>query len=591
MSEPFSSKAPFIHTPTSKLKNTPHTVTADTQPQFSSEQLQVMKTHPALWAQLSGLKVDNKEFKFTGHRFLYPLYADRSNDLRVMKSAQMGATIWMALRAFHQALYPYAWGFDTPIPIGFYFPGQQGLNLMVKSRMEPMMRNCPDLEPYASSGDRMWKPINESTLYFFYMGGKATKDSTPLSSIFFDEVRLMKLADINQAYERVSANDFNFKCHVSTAGLPSQDIHKLFMNSDQKWFTTVCEGCGHEQILALNFPQCIIEHPAHSTRAGDTYYACLKCQKEFRDTQHGLYVPHGDPRHEYSGYHFSQLISHHKSRTAKEIIKSWRESDNMKEWTNGKLGIPYEAADTRPLNMSILESCVDSSLEWEMDEGGVHFMGVDQMLGLNYVFIVSKRPGNDQRRIAWFEIIEDENPWVRTAQLMEDFNVKVCLVDGEPNGNEALRFAQAFRKRVFLVKRGGYDDVIRWGDKNKKKAHFKKATKDSFYQYRVFLDKYKDIERTCSWIKDGQVIWPDPNRRIQQARPLGGGLPVASPIMSTHAYVQLCSPLRNKNVTNENTGEYKWEWLFAADGLNGSDPHGLDALSYALRASERKAYR
>lgn len=722
--------------------------------------------HLALWAEMGGLKVDSIPFSFEGHRYLFPIFMDTNPQIVWMKSAQMGATIWMLLRAFHQSLYYEVWGFNTPIKVGFFFPEGPGLNLLVKGRVEPIMRNCAELEPYAKEKSRSWKPVGDSALYFLYMGGTSSKDSTPLMSIFFDEVRLMDINAVEQAKERVSHSDIEYIQLVSTAGYPecfsgdtaiiardiltgkvssrfvgdfvtkgcegwevlsygvknkkklewrkvlgavnrgpadvyqvtfsngrrvkctpehrfaqlfrsntdtsivwvplkniplastwgncfsnetilclrdydfigvgcekrgeredvlhevapslggvriesveelvfkedvfdiqvegnsnffladsgclvhNSDIHAGFLDSDQKWFTTVCDHCGYEQVLCLEFPDCIAEHQ-HGPRAGQSYYICKSCRLEIKDPQKGLYVPHGDPKHPISGYQVSQLLSSRKS--ASDIMNVYRKMTNKKEFFNAKLGIPYIDEENRPLVIEMLDNNVDPLLEWGPSLGVDTYMGVDQMSGENYVFVVSRSSIGEVRRILWFEIINDRKPFKRTGELMDLFSVKVCVCDAEPNTNDSLAFAKYFGKRVFLAKYGEYEDMIRWKDSWRPKKEHRKADPSTYHQYRIFLDKFKSVGRTLDWVRYKKVVWPDPTDRIQHAFPYKGGRYEEMPIMLTHAYPMFCSAIKERVVKKEEESSYTWRWNFL-----GCDPHALMALDYALRASERK---
>lgn len=541
------------------------------------KQQDALLLHPAIWAASSGVLVDGASFSFKNHRYQYPLYCDKSQDIVVMKSAQMGATIWMALRAMHQAIYPEAWGYTRPIKVGFYFPDATGVNMLVKGRIEPMLRSTPFLSPYAREQSRAWKPFGKSALYFFYMEGRSSKDSTPLMSTFFDEVRLMNPSSIGQALERLGHSERPHRVLASTAGLPESDIHRLFLDSDQKYFTTICERCGCEQILCLEFPECIVEH-LRGTMAGQTYYQCKKCKQRINDPQHGRYIAHGDPKHHRSGYQFSQMLSHAPTATPASLLSSYREALNKKEWVNAKLGIPFIDTNNQPLSPEMLERNISPLIQWGKPIGTC-FMGIDQMVGFNVVCIVARR--GEGRQVVWYEIIESLNPWNRTAQLMEDFDVEVCFLDSEPNANEALRFARDFDRRVFLVKRGSYADLIRWQAPRKVREGHRKAEKESFYEMRVFLDKYKDIERTIEWLKELRVRWGVPEELTQIATPLRGGRPTEQAVWRTHAIPQISSPIRVEESDGE--GGTSWKWHFV-----GGDPHSLDALCYALRASEKK---
>lgn len=532
-----------------------------------------------LWAEYSGIKVDGYSFSFKGHNYLLPLYWDRSLNIALMKSAQMGATVWMLLKAFHMSLYPEAWGFNMPIKVGFYFPNRDGVNLTVKGRVEPMMNSTPYLQPYAGEKSRQWKPVGDSALYFLYMGGDSSKDSTPLMSVLFDEVRLMDLSAIDQAEERVAHSPLKYKLWASTAGYPKGDIHSRFLDSDQKWFHTECPSCGHEQILAQTFPDCIAEHTI-GPRRGQVYYICQKCRSPITNTQKGRYIPHGDPRHEKSGYHISQLISHRIS--AREILEKFRNTDNIKEFWNAKLGMPYVDAENRPVTIEFLKEGqnINPLMEWGKPSGKT-FMGIDQMTNLIYVVILEIR--GEERRVVWFEIIEDSNPWKRCGQLMDEFDVETCVCSYEPNTDKSLEFANSFPKRVFLGKEGGYEDMQRWVDDWKPKKALRRADPESYYKYRVFIDKYQSIGRTLKWIVDGRIRWPHPRELIQEVAPLGGGRVMPQAIWETHAYPHFASAVRHEEVTDKAQFLKKYTWKFI-----GLDPHSLDALNFAVTASLRK---
>jgi len=157
-----------------------------------------MKRRLPLWAEHSGVEVDENPFSFAGHAYLYPLFSDRSEYVVLMKAAQMGATIYMMLKAFHMSLFHASWGFDHPIKIGFYFPDSKGIGRVVKDRVVPLMKSCNDLRPYSKEQRQDLRPVGKSSLYFLYMGGQSTKDSVPMNALFFDEVRLVKISEIFQ---------------------------------------------------------------------------------------------------------------------------------------------------------------------------------------------------------------------------------------------------------------------------------------------------------------------------------------------------------------------------------------------------------
>ena len=91
---------------------------------ISEDELRALKINNfLLWACTSGIKVDHKPFDIDSHKYLIPMYMDRSKEFVLMKSAQMGATIFVLLKIFWFALY-------RSVKCAFFFPTQDGVNLL-----------------------------------------------------------------------------------------------------------------------------------------------------------------------------------------------------------------------------------------------------------------------------------------------------------------------------------------------------------------------------------------------------------------------------------------------------------------------------
>lgn len=555
-----------------------------------------MKRRLSLWSTMSGVKVDHRDFQLLDMPHLYPMFADRSEDIRVMKAAQRGATIFMLLKASHMCLYPDTWGFPHAIKVGFYFPEKSGVSRLVKDRYIPLQYSCPDLEPYAGEQRQDMRPVGDSTLYFLFMAGTSTKDSVPLNALFIDEVRLISLDDIYQAYARLFASKpWKWKTHVSTAGYPDNDIHFLFLDSDQKWYYTTCEHCGMDQILSEEFPNCIAEPAPHST-IQRYYYICKnpRCRKEITDPKQGKYIAH-NPGHEFSGFQFSQLcggldINGDWFVSPKQVMQMYRTTKDMKEFYNSVIGVPFVDETNRPIHMGMLPNFVNTMLDWGDPLGETCYAGIDQMMNLCYMWIIARR--GQKYRVVWFEVIEGSDPFRRCGQLMNEYDVYACVCDALPNANEALRFAQDFEGKVFLAYYGEQGDAAWWDDDYHTPKKYRKVRKGTYSKYKVHFDKYKSYSFTLSAIATGQVEWPDPKEHIVTCRPYKGGLQQPLPVMITHAYPHFCSAVREQVVREEAQAKktaqltvdaYKYRWIFL-----GCDPHALSALNNAIWATERK---
>jgi hypothetical protein len=182
---------------------------------------EMFKSSFALWSQFSGVEVDNRVFTFDDHRYLLPIYMCEEKDVVWIKSAQMGATIYEVLRLLWFCRY-------HTVKVALYFPTADGVNKMSKDRLGPIIASNPQLNKALKSqedslGLKQIENIHgkKSSLYMLYLGGTASKDSVPLDVLGFDEVRLVKQDDIDQAIERVSHSTYKYKMFVSTAGMPN----------------------------------------------------------------------------------------------------------------------------------------------------------------------------------------------------------------------------------------------------------------------------------------------------------------------------------------------------------------------------------
>ncbi len=550
---------------------------------------QLQRENFSLWASTSGIEVDHKPFDFKRHKYLLPLYNDMSQEICLMKAAQMGATIWMLLRLLHFTLHNAA-------KACLYFPTQDGVGKLSKDRLKPLIASNATLAGSVMDTDTIGlKQIGaKSSFYLQHMGGEATKDSTPFDMICFDEVRLLKPADIDQARERISHSEFKYVMQVSTAGFPGNDIHKVFLRGTQNYWHVKC-NCRDGFIPSDHWPDCVCP-----MADGSIYLQCPICKKKIVDTQDGQYIPH-NPSANFPSYHISQFLSDYI--TLAEIWDNWQRTQNLKEFYNAKLGKPYVDEENQPVKDEELISCENSDLRWQKSKsktGGKiqRAMGVDQMGGNNYA-VISERH-EDKKRIIHYEIIEDRNPiymeadhkvscFKRLYQLMKEFDIDLCLIDAMPNINEALDFARAFPKRVFVTwyvegSGGGAQgrDMVQWGDRPKDKMTVKRGGPKIKFKWTAILNRYMSIDFALSEIANRNCEWPVPETLIQVCRSMESGLFEPMHLFRTHFYLHMKSMVRQKTIINDETGQFKMEWYQL-----GVDPHSVHAWNLCNIALER----
>lgn len=210
LSAPTIDGAPTIVRLPKKVK--PEDITIDDLRHLSTESF-------ALWTQTSGVTVDGNTIDFNSHRYLLPIYLCNDTEMVWQKAAQMGATVFMLLKVIHW-LHTH-----QGRKAGLYFPTKEGVENLSKDRLTPLLQSIPDLNSTIDLQDKLGlRKIGKSSFYLFHLGGVASKDSVPLDFVAFDEVRLCKPQDIDQAMERISHSPYKQKILMSTCHVGDTEV-------------------------------------------------------------------------------------------------------------------------------------------------------------------------------------------------------------------------------------------------------------------------------------------------------------------------------------------------------------------------------
>lgn len=549
-----------------------------------------------IWALSSGIEVDNNPVDFDHHRYLLPIYMDhkeREHTITWLKGAQLGATAYQLLRALwwlehHQGR-----------KAGFYFPTNDGVQNLSKDRLGPMIDSCPSIKAISSdSGKLNLKNIGKSSFYLYHLGGVASKDSVPMDYLVFDEVRLVSPKDIDQTLHRIAHSPYKMKTFMSTAGAPNADIHARFLRGTQLRWRAKC-GCPDGMSPALTFPDCIVTDD--SKRPGEVYIRCPKCRYTIHNPQNGRYIA-GNPGADHNSYAVSQLCSHFRSTG--DIWEEYTTTTNKEEFYNAALGVPYIDAANRGVTLSELQEAVNPEIKWAANETKKErkatktSMGIDQGGRYNYVVIADINPDGSRKRIRHLEVIESTNPeyfkhsgpvspFVRCEELMEEYNVGICVVDGMPNVNEALAFAQKFPRKVFLASYSNSMEAAEWHDKGKVKASVAKAGPLLRFKYRVTMGRFASLSMGLAAWRDGNVEIPPIDHLRQMIISVtqehkGKLRPEAT---GDRLFLHLPRLIKRWKELDEATGEGTWRWEYAGGAAN--DPHFAHAWNYCNVGLER----
>lgn len=534
-----------------------------------------------LWTQTSGVTVDGNRIDFNDHRYLLPIYM--CDDLQIVwrKAAQLGATTYMLLRMIHW-LHTHQGRKG-----GLYFPTKEGVENLSKDRLTPILESIPELNGAIDYTDKLGlRKIGKSSFYLFHLGGVASKDSVPLDFIAFDEVRLCKASEIDQAQYRIQHSPYKQKIFMSTCGLPDADIDQRFQMGTQHIWMSKC-GCPDGCNLAATFPACVVD----DKKRGKLYLRCPKCRYVINDAQNGRYVAH-NPGADYTSFAVSALVANQKYVPLKDLWATYNRTTNKAEFMNASLGLPWVDEQNRGVTKAQLDSCIDPMLEWARP-GKISgtAMGVD--VGGGYLYVVIADLHENKKRIRHVEIIEADNPaymeagkkvtpFKRLRELMKEYKVQLCVIDSMPNYDMVLEFCQEFPGRAFATfyTTEGRDTVL-WSDRPKTKVTIKKAGPHLKFKYYCVVQRYLSLDIALgAWAKN-QVVCPDPDRLVQVCYDEKTRLLQPEAIMR-RAQSMFMRLVRQFHVTNEETGEGRHEWIFS-----GGDPHFAHAWNYCNIALER----
>jgi hypothetical protein len=482
-----------------------------------------------------GLRVDGRPFRLDDRpamRWIYeqvPSTADEAFRyvLVLQKSAQVGFTVMEMLAAIYLGLR------FAPGTVGMFMPNQRLAEAKSSSRFLETVRSVPAVHALMrdptngrlAEGNRFDRRIGGSRFVYTWTSGRMGTESTPMDVVSLDEVQEMTLESIEKLYERLSASNVRFMMMGSTANWPESDINHWYRRGSQYRFHTRCPTCGVMEPLDEYFPSCI-------RRTGrDAYYVCREGHR-IEDPQDGAWKPDHlelEPTYDPAcprakrplrirSIHFPQMLS--PTISPGEILDAYNAATNLKSFYNHKLGKPFVDPDQTPVTLEHLRKCVEegraAGVTWAERANGA-FMGIDQMGNFNVVWIKKRLPDGRQQ-VLHVEEIYGPDPFARCGELMRRFGVIACVVEINPNYNEAKRFAQAFEGKVFLCDSfSAIDgDMVQWSDRGQLSTSDRRTTEEARDRFRVHIDQFKCMQWAMSRFVRTECLMPDPQELVQE---------------------------------------------------------------------------
>jgi len=458
------------------------------------------------WLHKEKIKNEKGELiDFVMHPFLYDIYRDQSDELTVMKAAQIGMSTTSIIKNHHDAK-------RLKMDIIYTLPTDQDARVFVSGKVNRIIANNPSMLADVDDKDSIeQKQVGQSMIYFRGTFTKKAAIMITADRLVHDEKDSSKLDVISDYQARLQHSKFKQTHTFSHPSLPETGVHADWLQSDQKhWFVT-CQKCKFEQYLNWD-----TENPKKmSVDLEREIFVCKKCRHEITDEDRLL----GRWRAKYpgkkrSGYWVPMLIAGWIS--AKEIIAKYRDKNTTAEFFYQKvLGLPYADGSSKLLRNSFFQNL--TGIKWAPQQDERIVMGIDTGLRLDYT--LGNRDGlffhGDATDYKPLEDIMDR--WPKCVAVIDaggdligsrafyakyPGRVVLCYLVGDRNQNELATWGKGDEHGSVKVDRNRIIQLVVDEFRNKRvPVH---GTEEDWYEYWLDwnnLSKMKILDADTSQVK------------------------------------------------------------------------------------------
>lgn len=218
-------------------------------------------------------------------RELMECFSDnRVTDISVMCSAQSAKTQTM--------MCCMMWAIaEDPAPALWVLAAKDEAQQFLRDRLAPTVMNCKPVKEVLLAVPKMEMIFSTMPLYFVGAGSPSKLQSKPIRWLMLDEVRNYPDGALEMVLKRTRAFWNARRLIISTPAAKEDDVHRAFLNGDQRRFHFPCPKCG--QLQPLKFEQ-VKWDKDNATKpegkwnfdalAATLRYECVACGYAMRDT-------------------------------------------------------------------------------------------------------------------------------------------------------------------------------------------------------------------------------------------------------------------------------------------------------------------
>jgi len=504
------------------------------------------------WIRNNAIKTENgSPLDFHTHRFLFDIYADRSNFICSTKAAQIGFTTYEILKSLHEAKNekgPHGEACD----IIYVLPTADDVKQFSGGKTNRMIDNNPILQEWTADKDSIeQKKVGEATIY--YRGSWTERTALMISArkLIVDELDRCKPSIVEQYDSRLQHVTNPKKAFFSNPTIPDFGIDKYFKLSDQKAWN-VTHSCGSRFVMdesCIDFEQEV--------------YRCPDCKREITDEERRMgewYNKDGIKwdgsivgPYEWSGWWIPLWIN--PMFSAKKIA-AYKRNKTPEYFANFVAGKAYVNPNDA-LNQNTLESNLSSDVN---TQEGRTIIGLDTGHNLHYTLMnkqgiffhgycpsVAEMPVDKQAGY---------DPYSHIEKLLEDFKNSILIADQGGDLIGIRKLQAKYKGRVFLcwfVKETKNKELIRWGENEE----YGKVLVDRNRVAQLAVDQFNEVRLIINGTKED---WQ----------------PFFNHCLNIY---------RVKEITDENEPTYGWRWVWKRKGPD----HWFMSMLYGLVGMDRFA--
>lgn len=368
---------------------------------------------------------------FYDHPFLIDIYADESDDIVIIKSAQVGGTIWATVASAHEV------SFEKRNSI-YVFPTKGSIvNDFVVPKVNPLLERNKFISRHIKQDTQKLKQFEDN--FLFYRGAFDERDAISISAdtVWSDEYDRSNTRVVRTYRSRTENSKHPRFRTFSNPSAKGFGVDLLYQGSDQMHWMVTCEACGHCFYLDWDPADTVgIDPRCHTIDMQREIYVCGGCGEEISDTarREGFWKARY-PSRKRRGYWINQLMR--PDRGAARIIQQWEDDKSIPGYVyNFILGKAYTPAD------ALIDRGMFINANTGMQAARTNvFIGVD--VGHTKHIVVMTPEG-----VVDVMTFKD---WDQVEALFLTLNAECMVIDAMPDITVPRQLANKYPGRIYLA--------------------------------------------------------------------------------------------------------------------------------------------